>query len=457
MNIGIGKQINQNPAARAAKLVVEQIRESGHEAFFVGGGVRDLILGRKPKDIDVATVATPDVLKKLFPESLLVGAKFGVLLVYQDGIPIEVATFREEGEYHDRRRPDTVRFSTLENDARRRDFTANALYLDPVENRVIDMLGGREDIANGILRAVGDPGRRFQEDGLRVVRGVRFAANLDFEVEPATWAALRDAVPFLLEISMERVRDELVKGFTGGRPARFLDLLDSSGILKLLLPEVLRMKGCEQPPEFHPEGDVFIHTRLLLQNLMPDPSPELAMAVLLHDTGKPETQTFEDRIRFNGHDKAGAVIAGNVCRRLRFSNDQTEKITSMVARHMQFVNVPNMRTSTLNRFLAEPTIEEELELHRVDCVASHGHLDTHRFAIEKLTEFKENQNFKGSLPAPLVNGNDLIAMGMTPGPAFSTILHEVMDAQIEGGIFSKDDGLNFVKNWIIDHPANSNS
>jgi poly(A) polymerase len=440
--------INENPAALAARDVIERIQREGHQAYIVGGGVRDLIMGRKPQDLDVATSATPGVLSQLFPDSMMVGAKFGVILVHQDGHPIEVATFREEGEYHDRRRPDLVRFSTHENDAIRRDFTANALYYDPVTEQLLDVCGGLSDINNKVLRAVGNPSRRFYEDALRIIRGVRFAANLQFEVESNTWEALRDAAPLLLEISIERVRDELIKGLIGGNPARFLDLLDSSGILNLVWPEVVRMKGCEQPPEFHPEGDVFVHTRLLLKHLKPDPSPELALAVLLHDTGKPETQTFEDRIRFNGHDKVGARIAKNVCRRLRCSNLQTEKVATMVRRHMQFVNVPNMKTSTLNRFLAEPTITDELELHRCDCLASHGSLSTYVLVSEKLKLFNENEHFKGDLPVPLVNGKDLISLGMHPGPLFSVLLRELMDAQMDNRICSKEEGLAFAQQWL---------
>lgn len=441
MNSGLSIQIRENPAACAAKEIVSEIEQAGHKAVFVGGGVRDLILQRQPKDIDVATSATPDLLVQLFPDSNLVGAKFGVLLVRRRDYSIEVATFREEGEYHDRRRPDLVQFSTMEKDARRRDFTSNALYYDPLADRIIDLVGGVEDISRKVLRTVGDARDRFQEDALRILRGVRFAATLDFDIEPGTWSALIEAVPHLQEISVERQRDELIRGFTGGYPTRFLNLLDSSGILKVLLPEMLDLKGCEQPPEFHPEGDVFKHTRLLLQNLRRDPSAELAMAVLLHDIGKPATQTFEDRIRFNGHDKVGAVMAEDICRRLRFSNSQTETIAKMVKRHMQFVNVPSMRKSTLNRFLAEDSIEEELELHRVDCLASHGNLDTYNYAWSQLREFRENEQFKGSLPKPLVTGNDLISLGLKPGPSFSVILQSLMDAQIEGRIVSKEDGL----------------
>jgi poly(A) polymerase len=329
----------------------------------------------------------------------------------------------------------------MEKDAKRRDFTSNALYYDPLKDRVIDLVGGVEDISRKVLRTVGDARNRFQEDALRILRGVRFAATLDFDIEPETWNALIEAVPHLQEISIERQRDELIRGFTGGYPDRFLDLLDNSGILEVLLPEMLDLKGCEQPPEFHPEGDVYKHTRLLLQNLRRDPSAELAMAVLLHDIGKPATQTFKDRIRFNGHDKVGAVMAEDICRRLRFSNSQMETITKMVKRHMQFVNVPSMRKSTLNRFLAEDSIEDELELHRVDCLASHGNLNTYEYAYSQLREFRENEQFKGALPKPLVTGDDLIALGFKPGPSFSVILQSLMDAQIEGKFAAKEGGL----------------
>lgn len=441
MKTKLNCQIDENPAACAARRIADEIQQHGHEACIVGGGVRDLLLGRHPKDFDIATSATPPILKELFPNSFIVGAKFGVFLVRRDGYSIEVATFREEGEYHDRRRPELVRFSNLENDARRRDFTANALYYDPVKNAMIDIVGGQEDIQNHILRAVGEPEQRMQEDALRVIRGIRFAANLEFDIEPDTWAAICRAVPHLQEISIERVREELVRGFTGGHPDRFLDLLDQSGILTILLPEILAMKGCEQPPEFHPEGDVYIHTKLLLQNLKSDPTAELAMAVLLHDIGKPATQTFEDRIRFNGHDKVGAVMAEQVCKRLRFSNPQTQTITEMVSRHMGFINVPKMRTATLNRFLAKSTIEDELELHRVDCLASHRNLDTYNFAVKKLNEFRENENFKGKLPEPLITGRDLIAIGLKPGPQFAVILRQLFDAQMEGTIKTREEGL----------------
>lgn len=441
MKTELSIQITENLAACAAQEIVADIQAAGHQALFVGGGVRDLLLRRDPQDFDVATSATPDVLKGLFPDSLVVGAKFGVLLVRRNTFSIEVATFRKEGEYHDRRRPELVRFSDLVNDAKRRDFTANALYYDPIADSIVDHVGGIQDIQSRLLRTVGDPVARFQEDALRVLRGLRFAANLEFKIEHDTWNALCKSVPYLSEISMERQRDELISGFTGGHPARFLDLLDLSGVLEVLLPEVVELKRCEQPPEFHPEGDVYLHTRLLLKELKQEPSVELVMAVLLHDIGKPATQTFEDRIRFNSHDKVGATIAEEICRRLRFSNSQTERITSMVKRHMQFVNVPDMRKSTLNRFLAEPTIDDELELHRVDCLASHGSLETYNYACNRLNEFRANEDFKGHLPVPLVTGDDLIKQGMRPGPAFSIILKTVFDAQIEGRISTKEEGI----------------
>ncbi len=439
------QQINENSAACVARTICAEIQAAGHEAHIVGGGVRDLLLGRNPEDFDVATSATPDVLKRLYPQAMLVGAKFGVILVRRDDVCVEVATFREEGEYHDRRRPDLVRFSDLKSDAERRDFTINALYYDPVADELTDLVGGVQDLEARTLQTVKKPLDRFQEDVLRVIRALRFAANLDFEIEERTWEAICQSMPYLKEISMERVRDEVLKGLTGGQPNRFLDLLDTSGFLNEFLPEVTHLKGCEQPAEFHPEGDVYIHTRLMLKLLKQAPSPELALAVLLHDIGKPPTQTYEDRIRFNGHDKMGAEMAGIICQRLKLSNAQIDAVVEMVGRHMQFVNVPSMRRSTLSRFLASPLIEDELELHRVDCVSSHGNLDTYEYTQAKLQEFREAAEYQGRLPKPLVNGDDLIAMGMVPGPAFAGILRTVFDAQLEGRIATKEDGLHLAR------------
>jgi len=433
------RQINENPAALAALKIIEEIARHGHRACFVGGGVRDMIMGRIPNDMDLATSALSDQLKELFPQCMFVGAKFGVVLIPVRDHIVEVATFREEGAYHDRRRPDLVTFSTLENDAKRRDFTCNALYYDPIADEIIDTVGGVGDIEDGLLRSVGNAVDRFSEDALRVIRAVRFAANLKFEIESETWQAVQMCASLLKEISIERIRDELIKGFSGGHPATFLDLLDTSGILKLFIPEILHLKGCDQPPEFHPEGDVYTHTRLMLSKLPPSPSPELIFAVLLHDIGKPATRTVEDRIRFNGHDKLGAEMAIDITRRLRLSNAQVEQISFMISRHMQFINVPAMKKSTLRRFLSSETIEDELELHRADCLGSHGDLSTYDFAIEKLEECRREE--PDGLPKPIITGDDLIAIGLSPGPAFSVILKKLFDAQLEGLITEKTTGL----------------
>lgn len=440
--IDLRQQINKNPAGRAALEIIQTIRSQGHQAYLVGGGVRDMLLGFAAKDLDIATSAHPDDLTAWFSDCYLVGAKFGVVLVRLHGESIEVATFREEGEYHDRRRPDLVRFSTLENDARRRDFTSNALYYDPTEDQLVDMVGGVADIENRVLRCVGTPAERFNEDALRIMRAVRFAANLRFEIEPATWQAAAELAPTLKAISTERVRDELLRGFCGADPARFLHLLDGCGILKLYLPEVLAFKGCEQPPQFHPEGDVYKHVTLMLRNMKPNPSVCLAMSVLLHDIGKPPTQTFEDRIRFNNHDKVGAEMAGRICRRLKLSNAQVDCIVEIVRRHMQFINVPNMKLSTLKRFLASPDIKDELELHRLDCIASHGNTSTYEFACAKLLEFR-TENKAAALPPPLITGNDLIRAGFKPGPSFADALRQTFDAQLEGRLAGPKEALAF--------------
>lgn len=441
MKTNFTTQINGNPAAVAARSVAEKLQGAGYEAWFVGGGVRDLILQRNPQDFDIATSARPEDIKRIFPRSQMVGARFGVALVQSDGHAIEVATFREEGEYHDKRRPDLVRFSDLKHDALRRDFTVNALYLDPVGLEIVDLTGGMVDIENRTLRTVGNSVDRFREDLLRIARGVRFAANLEFEIEPATWASIRQFAPDILEISMERIRDELVRGFTGGNPRRFLDLLDQSGLLLQIIPEMEDLKGCQQPPEFHPEGDVYSHTSLLLKHLPRDASIELVFAALLHDIGKPATQTFGDRIRFNGHDKVGAAMAERITRRLKMSKRQTETIAHMVRRHMQFINVPQMRKSTLQKFLASPSIDDELELHRADCLASHGDLQTYELAKARLAEFRTQANKQGQLPDPLITGGHLISLGMKPGPEFARILNHIYDAQLEGRITTVDEGL----------------
>lgn len=445
-------QINQNPAGMAALSVFRDLQTAGHEAWFVGGGVRDLLLGAEPKDFDIATSARPDHLAEVFPGSNMVGAKFGVFIVRRGDYHVEVATFREEGEYNDRRRPDLVRFSTQEMDAQRRDFTVNALYFNPDTEELRDTVNGMYDLEKRQLRAVGEASARFQEDSLRMLRALRFAANLQFEIASDTWTALCDSIRNISHLSPERVREELLRGLTRGQAGRFLQLMDDAGALAVVLPEVVQLKGCQQPPEFHPEGDVFIHTKLLLENLKPDASPELAMAVLLHDIGKPQTQTFEDRIRFNGHDKVGAEMAEEITRRLRFSNAQIDQITSMIRRHMQFVNLPQMRTSTLKRFLSEPTIEDELELHRLDCLASHGDLSTYEMAKDKLIEFREEEARGAALPRAFITGQELINLGMKPGPAFGWLLREIYDAQLEQRVRSRDESIQLVMQLIKSLP-----
>ncbi len=445
-------QINQNPAGMAALSVFRDLQAAGHEAWFVGGGVRDLLLGADPKDFDIATSARPNDLAQVFPGSNMVGARFGVFIVRQGDYQVEVATFREEGEYHDRRRPDLIRFSTQELDAQRRDFTVNALYYNPDTGELRDTVNGIFDLKNRQLRAVGDARARFQEDSLRMLRALRFAANLQFKIAPDTWTALCESIGNISHLSPERVREELLRGLTHGQAGRFLQLLDDSGALQIILPEVAELKGCQQPPEFHPEGDVFIHTKLLLENLKPGTSPELAMAVLLHDIGKPKTQTFEDRIRFNGHDKVGAEMAEAITRRLRFSNFQIEQITNMVRRHMQFVNLPQMRTSTLKQFLNEPTIEDELELHHLDCLASHGDLSTYEMAKIKLLEFREEDARGAALPQPFLTGQELISIGMKPGPAFGWLLREIYDAQLEQRVRSREEAIQLVMQLVKSLP-----
>lgn len=441
-------QINDNPALNAAIAVIRRISESGQEVYLVGGGVRDLLLGRPVADFDVATSAHPGLLQELFPQAHMVGAKFGVMLVRYGKHSIEVATFREEGEYSDKRRPDLVRFSTREKDVTRRDFTVNALYYDPIRNLTIDTVGGLRDLKDGVIRTVNLPEDRFNEDALRILRCLRFAANLEFDVEERTWEALVRLAGNLESISVERIRDELVKGFIGGHPHRFLELLDQSGILSQLLPEMNALKTCQQPPEFHPEGDVFTHVGIMLKELKTSPSPELVFAVLLHDIAKPVTQTNEDRIRFNGHDRVGAVMAQEICNRLRFSGRQIDAISGMVKRHMQFINVPKMRRSTLMRFLDSPTIEDELELHRVDCLASHGNLETYDYARAALAEMRRVSNDRRILPKAYLNGRDLISNGLAPGPDFSRILQDTYDAQLDGKVTSYDGALEFALNQV---------
>jgi poly(A) polymerase len=421
--------------------VVRRLRSEGYQAWLVGGCVRDLLLGRSPKDFDVATNARPDLVTELFHRSEQVGAHFGVVLVRENGAQVEVATFRSDYEYSDGRRPDHVAFeSDPRRDAERRDFTINALFLDPDTGRVLDFVGGRDDLAQGIIRSIGDPATRFREDHLRLLRAVRFAARFRFAIEPATLAAIRAMHTQIRTVSAERVRDELVRILTEGGARYGFELLRDTGLLDDLLPEISAMQGVEQPPEYHPEGDVWIHTLLLLEKL-DKPTPTLAWGALLHDVGKPPTFRVAERIRFDGHVEAGVRLAHGILERLKFSGEQTAQIEALVANHMRFADVGKMRESTLKRFLRLPHFEEHLELHRLDVLSSNGQLGNYELVKERL-EAMPAAELK---PEPLLSGDDLIAVGYRPGPKFKDMLTAAEDAQLEGRVSTKNEALQLVR------------
>ena len=430
-----------------ARAIVRRLREAGHEACYAGGCVRDMLLGKTPQDYDIATDARPEQVQALFPRTVPVGAQFGVILVVEQGVEFQVATYRADGVYLDGRRPEDVTFTTAEGDARRRDFTINGLFYDPESGEVRDFVGGRKDLESRTIRAIGQAGERFAEDKLRVLRGVRFAATLDFAIEPATWSAIGAGAAKIHEVSAERIREELAKIFLAPQRVRGFDLLDSSGLMQALLPEVSALKGCEQPPEFHPEGDVFVHTRLMLSLLPATVSLPLVLAVLFHDLGKPPTLQRDEtgRLRFNGHESVSATMTEAIMRRLRFSNEEIEATVEMVQNHMVFKDVQNMRVARLKRFMARPTFEEERELHRVDCLGSHGLLDNHEFLEKRREEFASEP----LIPPPLVTGIDLIALGWKPGPRFKEVLDAVQTRQLEGALLSREQALDWIKK---EHP-----
>jgi len=436
---------------------IDTLRQHGFQAYLVGGCVRDLLLGREPADFDVATSATPTQVMETFPETYAVGAQFGVVLVPSPGgecangekgtsksYLVEVATFRSDLGYSDGRHPDEVRFTQdPREDAARRDFTINGMMLDPVTGELLDFAGGREDLEAKLIRAIGDPNRRFGEDKLRMLRAVRFAARFEYEIEADTLAAIQLLARDIQLVSRERVRDELTKMLTEGHARRAFLLLDQTGLLKEVLPEISVMKGVQQPPEFHPEGDVFVHTLMLLENLPLPCPPTLAWGALLHDVGKPATfRVAPDRIRFDGHVEVGVKIAEEICTRLRFSNHDTDQVLSLVDNHMRFGHVTRMKESTLKKFMRLRGFDEHLALHRADSLASHGNLSTHDFLQKKLAEIPP-ENIR---PAALMTGDDLIAAGYVPGPRFGEILEAVEDAQLEGRLLSREDALEFVKN-----------
>ena len=434
-----------------AEQVCATLRQRGHQAYFVGGCVRDLELGREPADYDVCTDARPDRVQELFPRSLAVGAKFGVILVVEEGAQqhgaqVEVATFRSDIGYTDGRHPDQVVYTdSPQEDVRRRDFTINGLLMDPATREVLDFVGGRADLRAGIARAIGDPRLRFAEDKLRMMRAVRFAARFGFRIEPDTMAAAQSLAAQITQVSPERIRDELTKLLTEGAARHGFELLDETGLLAVVLPDIARMKGVEQPPQFHPEGDVWIHTRMMLEKLPPHCSPTLAWGVLLHDVGKPTTFAPATgpgtRIRFDGHVEVGARMAEHICRELRFSNEDTEQIETLVANHLRFKDVKEMRTATLKRFVRLPRFAEHLELHRLDCLASHGSLEAYTFVQQFLVETPPEKVY----PPKLVTGDDLKGMGLVPGPRFKEILLAVEEAQLEGRLQDRESALQFAR------------
>jgi len=430
----------KNLALTSARL----LREAGHTVYLAGGAVRDQLLGQDPKDYDLATSATPTQVQELFPKSDAVGEHFGVIIVKGHGEIIEVATFRTDGSYKDGRRPESVEFASPEDDAQRRDFTINGLFQDPLTGEVIDHVGGRADLEAKVLRAIGDPQKRFEEDALRLMRAVRFAVVTGFEIEPKTLTAVKNCAPLLAQISPERIRDEFSKIMVAPNRGRGLDLLADSGLAKEFLPELYDLQGCEQPPQWHPEGDVFVHTRIAL-SLLESPTLALALSVLLHDIGKPATQTWDDeaaRFRFNGHDRVGAEIAEVILKRLRYSNQIVDDVTFMVSRHMNFMHVQDMRTAKLKRFMAANTFPLELELHRVDCDSSNGFRDNFDFLHLKKQEFAQAP----LIPDPLLNGRDLIAAFALPsGPEMGEILRAIQTEQLEGRLVDRDGALTFVK------------
>jgi len=431
------------PYAVAAS-VVRKLQENGFVAYFAGGSIRDALRGTAPKDIDIATSAKPNEVQELFRRTIPVGVQFGVVRVLEGDFEFEVATFRSDGIYLDGRHPQFVEFSTPEKDAFRRDFTVNGIFYDPVKDKVIDFVGGREDLGRKLIRAIGMPSQRFAEDRLRMLRAIRLASALAFEIESGTWSAIRAEANEILVVSPERVRDELLKILVDAHRLRGFDLLDKSGLLAAILPEVDALKGCEQPEQFHPEGDVFVHTRMMLGLLEAEAKGVEALSVLLHDIGKPPTRSFDpadQRIRFNGHDKVGAEMAEQVMTRLRFSRHEINVVVEAVRNHMIFKDVKQMRPAKLRRFMARPNFEIELELHRVDCAGSHGDLENHQFLVNKASEFAREP----LIPPPLIRGDDLIALGLKPGPRMGQLLEAIQTAQLEGEVRTREEALELLK------------
>jgi len=435
-----------------AREIIHRLRESGHEAYFVGGCVRDFILNQTSSDYDIVTSARPEEVMKLFPRTVAIGAKFGVVAVIIDNHPFEVATFRSDDVYEDGRHPSRIHYSTAREDVFRRDFTINGLLMDPDTGDIIDYVNGRFDIDNKIVRTIGNPEKRFREDYLRLLRAVRFAANLHFDLEPATQDAVKREASNIRHISVERIREELNKILTSGGARRGFELMMQTDILQNILPEICRLKGVEQPPRFHPEGDVWQHTLKMLELLPADGEREknicLAWGTLLHDVGKALTRSEDEKgVHFYGHVQQGEIIADTIMQRLKFSRMQRETVVNLIRQHMVFMNVRKMRPGRLKRFLRMPDFDLHLELHRLDCLASHGMLDNYEFCREQLQILALDDLH----PPRLLTGNDLIAMGFTPGKIIKDILLAVEEEQLEGRIQSAEQAINYVRNrWNIE-------
>jgi poly(A) polymerase len=433
---------------KTAVVVLKTLRGKGFTAYFAGGCVRDMVMGTEPHDYDIATNARPAEIEKTFKKTLSVGRKFGVIIVLEKGFQFEVATFRTDGTYTDGRHPDAVSFGTAQQDALRRDFTVNALFFDPVKEEVLDHVEGAADIQARVLRTVGDPDTRFAEDYLRMMRAVRFAFRLGFRIDPPTYKAIQKHAPSIQYISAERIKDEFDKILVHRDAGKAFRCLHDSGLLRHTLPEVDAMEGVPQPEQFHPEGDVFEHTMIML-DLMEAPSRALAYSVLLHDVGKPPTLTYgEDRIRFNCHDKVGENLARTICSRLRFPKDMTKKVVHIIGNHMRFMHVRQMKQAKLKRLMAQETFSDELELHRLDCLASHGDISNWEFLTRAAQAFQDE---KEEILTPLITGKDLIALGYTPGPLFSTILRSVEDARFEKVVTTKKQAIAHVKKHFQSH------
>lgn len=421
--------------------IVQRLREAGHEAYLAGGCVRDRLLGRTPKDYDIATDATPRDTQAIFPDTVPIGSKFGSVIVLVEGDPFEVTTFRFDGPYGDGRRPVQVRYGTLEEDVRRRDFTINAMMYDPADDRVIDLVNGREDLRRGLVRAIGDAHERFAEDRLRMVRAVRLACGLGFAIDGPTLQAVRSHATSVTEVAWERIGAEITRTLTEGGARRGVELLDETGLLEVILPEVAAMKGCEQTPDYHPEGDVYVHTLLLLEQL-DAPAETLAYGCLLHDVAKPPCrQPAGDRVTFHGHTELGAEMSLEILRRLKRSRAVAERVAWLVRYHLRYTQAPKMRLSTLKRFLAQDGIHELLELCRIDALSSNGDLGYYEFCQRKLAELGEEE----VRPEPLLRGRDLIRLGYAPGPSFSAMLGAVEEAQLEGALQTPEQAAAWVR------------